>query len=111
MCDKPLASTFWAFDEVLPHWDRLMLRSYLVEDGKRTSYQDGAVAAMIDPRALMARHSADGRLAEGTLMFGGTLATHGGVRPTPEFAFEIEDPVLERRIAHVYRVRTLPLLG
>jgi hypothetical protein len=44
-------------------------------------------------------------------MFGGTLAAHGGVRPTTEFAFELEDPVLGRKIAHAYRVRTLPILG
>ena len=48
---------------------------------------------------------------EGTLMFCGTLAAHGGVRPTHEFAFELEDPVLGRKIAHAYRVRTLPNLG
>ena len=44
-------------------------------------------------------------------MFGGTLAAHGGVRPTPEFSFELEDPVLGRKIAHRYRVRVLPILG
>ena len=64
-------------------------------------------------QALLERHSAskDTRLSDGTLMFGGTLAAHGGVRPTTEFAFELEDPVLGRKIAHAYRVRTLPILG
>ena len=41
----------------------------------------------------------------------GTLAAHGGVRPTHGFAFELEDPVLGRRISHAYRVQTLPILG
>ena len=111
MCEKPIAKTFWAFDEVAPHWDRLLLRSSVVENGKRVTYQDGSVAAMIDPRDLMKRQAADGRLPEGTLMFCGTLAAHGGVRPTAEFAFEMEDPVLGRKIGHAYRVRTLPILG
>jgi len=44
-------------------------------------------------------------------MFCGTLAAIGGVRPTAEFAFEMEDPVLTRKIGHAYRVRTLPILG
>jgi hypothetical protein len=44
-------------------------------------------------------------------MFGGTLAAIGGVRPTGDFSFELEDPVLGRKIAHTYRVRTLPILG
>lgn len=111
MCEKPIAPTFWAFDEVAPHWDRLLLRSSVVENGKRVTYQDGSVAAMIDPRDLMKRQAANGHLPEGTLMFCGTLAAHGGVRPTAEFAFEMEDPVLGRKIGHAYRVRTLPILG
>jgi Protein of unknown function (DUF2848) len=109
MCEKPVAPAFWAYDDVAGQWDRLMLRAHVVEGGERTLYQEGPVTAMLDPRALIARHA--GRLAEGTLMFCGTLAAHGGVRPTREFAFEIEDPVRGRKIAHAYRVRTLPILG
>jgi hypothetical protein len=133
MCDKPVASLFWAYDDVAPHWDRLILRSHVVEGGKRALYQEGAVSAMMHPQDLLERHSAskdaceradgaskdarerayaaDGRLPDGTLMFCGTLAAHGGVRATGEFAFELEDPVLGRKIAHAYRVRTLPILG
>jgi hypothetical protein len=111
MCEKPIAPSFWAYDDVAAHWDRLTLRAHVVEGGKRTLYQEGSVAAMMDPRALISRHAGDGGLPEGTIMFGGTLAAHGGVRPTREFAFEIEDPVLGRKIAHTYRVQTLPDLG
>lgn len=109
LCDKPLACVFWALDDVAPHWDRLMLRSSVIESGKRSLYQEGSVTAMLDPQALLARY--DGTLSEGTLMFCGTLAAHGGVRATPEFAFELEDPVLGRKIGHSYRVRVLPILG
>jgi Protein of unknown function (DUF2848) len=111
MCEKPIAPRFWAYEDVAPHWDRLMLRAHVLEGGKRALYQEGAVTAMMEPGALIARHVGSGRLPEGTLMFGGTLAAHGGVRATSEFAFEIEDPVLGRKIAHAYRVRTLPILG
>jgi hypothetical protein len=111
MCDKPIAPVFWAYDDVAAHWDRLLLRSYVLEGGKRTLYQDGTVAAMMDPTGLIARHAGAAALPDGTLMFCGTLAAHGGVRPTPAFAFEIEDPVLGRKIAHAYRVQTLPNLG
>jgi Protein of unknown function (DUF2848) len=111
MCEKPIASTFWAYDDVAAHWDRLLLRAYVVENGKRALYQEGVVTAMMHPRVLMSRHATDGQLPDGTLMFCGTLAAHGGVRATREFAFEMEDPVLGRRIAHAYKVRTLPILG
>jgi hypothetical protein len=120
MCEKPIAPTFWPYEQVAPHWDRLLLRAYVIEDGKRALYQEGAVTAMMDPQALMARYAPSpargegtggGSLADGTLMFCGTLAAHGGVRATREFAFELEDPVRGRKISHAYRVHTLPILG
>ena len=111
MCEKPIAPQFWAHDDVAPHWDRLILRSFVTEGGKRSVYQDGPVTAMLDPQALVARYAADGTLSEGTLMFCGTLAAHGGVRATDRFAFELEDPVLGRTISHEYRVESLPVLG
>jgi hypothetical protein len=112
MCDKPLAPLFWAFDDVAPHWDRLMLRSHVTEDGVRKLYQEGSVAAMLSPQELIGRWRAGAtHLPENTLMFCGTLAAKGGVRPTGRFEFELEDPVLGRTISHGYSVRTLPILG
>ena len=110
MCDKPMAPRFWAYDEVAPHWDRLILRSSVTEGGQRSSYQEGTVAAMLPPEDLVARYGKE-KMSEGTLMFCGTLAAHGGVRATPSFDFEIEDPVLGRKISHAYRVASLPILG
>jgi hypothetical protein len=88
-----------------------MLRAHVFEDGARVLYQEGTVAAMMDPKSLLARHAPDGRLADNTLMFCGTLAAKGGVRPTGHFSFELEDPVKQRKIAHAYAVRCLPVLG
>jgi hypothetical protein len=107
MCDKPLAPVFWAFDEVAAHWDQLRLRAHVIENGERNIYQEGPVTAMLAPLDLIGRYP----LPENTLMFCGTLAARGGVRATGHFAFEIEDPVLGRTIAHSYSVRVLPVLG
>ena len=110
MCEKPLAPQFWAFNDVAAHWDRLLLRSYATIAGKRTPYQEGSVAAMRHPEDLIARY-AKGDLAEGTLMFCGTLAVHGGIRPAERFEFELEDPVRGRKIHHGYSIVSLPNLG
>ncbi len=111
MCDKPVAPVFWPYDEVAPHWDRLITRSRILENGKPVLYQEGPVAAMLDPATLIARYTGGNRLAERTLMFCGTHAVHGGIRPSDRFDFEIEDPVRGRKIAHGYRITTLPVLG
>ena len=112
MCDKPMAPVFWAFDDVAPHWDKLTLRAHVLENGERKIYQEGSVAAMLAPLDLIGRYLGAGdRLPESTMMFCGTLAARGGVRPTERFEFEIEDPVLARSIARAYSVRILPVLG
>jgi hypothetical protein len=111
MCDKPIAAEFWDYAEVAPHWDRLMLRAHISEKGARTLYQEGSVAAMLDPLALIEQFAGNAGLAENTLMFCGTLAARGGIRPSDDFAFELDDPVLARKIHHRYRVHDLPVLG
>lgn len=111
MCEKPVAPIFWAFDDVAAHWDRLILRSFIVEKGDRVLYQEGAVTAMRAPLDLIKGYAAAGTLAEDTLMFCGTLAARGGIRPSPSFAFELEDPVLGRKITHAYAMTNLPVMG
>ena len=111
MCDKPLAPVFWAFDEVAPHWDQLDAarpcgrerRAQALPGGRR--HRDAGAARPDRPLRRQRRAA----LPENTIMFCGTLAARGGVRPTPRFEYEIEDPVLGRSIAHAYAVRILPI--
>lgn len=110
LCEKPVAPAFWAYDDVAPHWERLVLRAYAIDGGARSLYQEGGVDAMLAPDDLLARFSPAG-LPENSIMFCGTLAAHGGVRPAARFAFELHDPVLGRTIEHAYDVITLPILG
>ena len=109
MCEKPIARLFWRFDDLAPHWDRLRLRSHATIGGNRVLYQEGPVATMRHPEDLLARFS--NGLPDGTLMFCGTLAVHGGLRFAQRFEFELEDPVKGRKIQHCYDVVSLPILG
>jgi hypothetical protein len=111
MCDKPIAAQFWAFDEVKSHWDALQLRSRIEEHGKQVLYQDGVAAAFLEPRELIRGYAHGDSLPENTLMFCGTLAAKGGVRAARRFAFELEDPVLKRKIEHHYHTETLAIVG
>ncbi|MEE8348634.1 MAG: DUF2848 domain-containing protein [Acidobacteriota bacterium] len=110
VCEKPVAPVWWPYSELEKHWDQIKLRSYAITGGERTLYQEGTVAAMLPPEDLIARYSETG-LSEGTLMFGGTLATLGEVVPAERFEIELEDPVLNRKIEHGYSVKTLPIRG
>lgn len=112
LCDKPIGAVLWPLDEVLPHWDKLILRAYIEEGGQRVLYQEGPVTTMKDPLELVAGFEAQGgTLTEGSVMFCGTLAAKGGIRPAGRFEFELEDPVLQRKIEHAYDVIELPVAG
>ena len=111
MCDKPIASVLWELEEVIDHWDRLILRSHAWIGGKRELYQEGTLEAMLPVSELLARGFADGKLPGGCAMFGGTFAAKGGIRPASRFEFELEDPILKRTIRHAYDVIELPVRG
>jgi hypothetical protein len=103
LCAKPVSTESWRYDEVKPHWERLVLRSWA--DGKL--YQEGPVTAMRSPEDLLQRYP----LKPGWAMFCGTLAAKGGIRPAQKFSMELEDPVLKRKLAHEYRIKVLPVEG
>ena len=103
LCAKPVSRESWRYEELKPHWEKLVLRSWA--DGEL--YQEGPVSAMRAPEDLMGRYP----LKPGWAMFGGTLAAKGGIRPAGHFTMELEDPVLRRRLRHEYRIQVLPVEG
>jgi hypothetical protein len=111
MCDKPMASVLWEYEDVAGHWDRLILRSHAWIDGKRVLYQEGTLDSMLPVKELIQRGFGDAGLPDGCAMFGGTFAAKGGIRPADRFEFELEDRVLNRTIGHAYDVIALPVRG
>jgi hypothetical protein len=103
LCAKVIARDAWRYDDVKDHWERLVLRSWA--DGEL--YQEGPVTAMRSPEDLLSRHP----LKPGWVMFGGTLAAKGGIRPAKVFRMELEDPVRSRKLSHEYRITVLPVEG
>jgi len=111
LCEKPLGKILWPYSEVVGHMDDLILRSWIQENGKRVLYQEGTLSEMRPCQELIDRYSDGAGLADNTLMFGGTLAAIGGVRPSSRFEFELEDPVIGRSIRHGYDIEELPITG
>jgi len=109
LCAKPLGHDLWVLDEIAGHWDQLKLRSFATIDGQRVLYQDGTLAGMRPPADLIARYGS--ALKSDTVMYCGTLAAIGGIRPASRFEVEIEDPVLGRTLKHAYDISVLPVVS
>jgi hypothetical protein len=129
LCRKPMAAGLWRFDELTPHWDRLILRAHIIEGertdehgartieaGARTLYMEAPLAAVRRPDDLIRAYAAElGQSGEralpvGTVMFMGAIGAIGGVRPARRFEMTLEDPVLGRTLSHAYDVRALPIV-
>lgn len=109
MCAKPVSPKIWRYDDVAPHWDRLVLRSFVHQGANRRLYQEGPVTTMRAPEELIRLHSGSEALPRGTAMFCGTVAVHGAIEAGEAFEMELEDPVLERKLTHVYQITKLPI--
>jgi uncharacterized protein DUF2848 len=111
MCDKPMAPELWELEDVIDHWDRMILRAHAWIDGARVLYQEGTLDAMLPVKELIELGFGAAGLPDGRAMFGGTFAAKGGIRPASRFEYELEDPVLKRSLRHAYDVIVLPVRG
>ncbi len=117
LCRKPMAETLWSYDEVIDHWDDLMLRAYITENGERVLYQEGSLANVRRPEDLISAYLDEQRsvveesLPEGTVIFCGALPAIGGIRPSPRFEMQLEDPVRAKQIEHTVDIKVLPTVS
>src|SRR3982075_3755771 len=73
MCHKPLAPVLWELEDVINHWDQMILRAHAWIDGARVLYQEGTLDAMLPVELLIHRGFGATGLPDGCAMFGGTF--------------------------------------
>jgi hypothetical protein len=111
LCGKPVGTQLWRYEEVEPHWDQLVLRSFATIDGQRVLYQESAVSSLRTPRDLIRKLTSADTLPPGTAMYCGTPGAIGGIRPGTRFEMGLEDPVLSRTLRHAYDIEVLPVVS
>ncbi|QII36580.1 DUF2848 domain-containing protein [Rouxiella badensis] len=112
LCVKPVATVAWRMSEVAAHWDQLILRAWIKEDGEFRLYQQGPLSSLRQPDDLLSRYlNGDPLPAEGLGMTCGTVAAIGGIRPATEFRMELVDERLGRSISHAYHSLELPVVA
>lgn len=109
LCVKPIGRDAWRFGDIAGHWDDLVIRAYIVEQGTRVLYQEGTLASLRNPLDLIAGYCSGAKLLPpGTGMLCGTVGAIGGVRPSASFAMELYDPRNNRSLTHHYDIEVLP---
>ena len=108
LCVKPVATQAWLYEDVADHWDELLLRAWIEEQGKTVLYQEGPLAELRHPQELVRGHFGQDTIPEHCGMTCGTVAAIGGIRPSPSFTMELHDPRRQRSIKHRYTLDILP---
>jgi hypothetical protein len=109
MYAKVIAPVIWPYEEVKDHWDQIIIRSWTTKDGKRVLYQEDPLAEILDLDTLLEKLPRDDGLpADGIVLFSGTIPCKEGLIYGDSFEFEMDDPLLGRRIKHKYDVKVLP---
>lgn len=107
VCAKPVATRAWPLAEVAAHWDELVLRATIAEEGREVLYQEAPVSVLRTPTDLIDRFTGGAGLPDGTGMCCGTVGVIGAIRPAPSFTMELVDTVLGRVIRHRYTLDVL----
>ena len=103
MYPKVVARKAWPLDEVIDHWDNLVLKSWILEDSIKIPYQEGSLKLLLPPDKLLEEVHEVVQELRNVVIFSGTVPTiKGEVRVSEYFEFELYDPVLKRSISHYY---------
>ena len=109
MYAKYVAESCWPYAEVADHWDHLVLRCWITENGKRRVYQEAPLSSILSPAELIGNvPGVTLPSPDGVVIFSGTISTKSGLIFGDNYELELEDPVLNRKITGSYSVKVLP---
>ena len=107
VCQKPVGTTLWDYEEIKEHWDSLKLTSWQILDGKEILYQKGTAADILPVETLLDAVEKMTSDMEDCLMFSGTVPLVNGFQYGSKFRGCIEDPIFERCLDISYTVHVV----
>lgn len=103
VCPKPISPILWEYYDVKDHLDKVRMLAATRVDGRAYEYQEGTMADLLPPIAILNRVSKDMDL-EDCLIFSGTIPLLRDYRYGDTFACRLSDDELGREIELRYTV-------
>ncbi|ADL12009.1 DUF2848 family protein [Acetohalobium arabaticum] len=99
----------WKLSEVEDHWDEIMMRSWVEDDGEKILFQEAPLSALLPPNELLERikEIIEVESMEGVVIYSGTVGAEVDVDYSPIFEMELEDPKKDRKLESKYRMKPM----
>lgn len=110
VCQDVICPTVWPLDDLADHWDQLVLESEVKVGRKAIPYQRDIVGVFMHPRDMVefVLRKVPSARQRGIALYSGTLPTvQGQVEYGDSWTIRLIDPVLNRKLEHVYEVTVL----
>lgn len=110
VCEKPVGTVLWEYEDVKDHWDDLEMRSWYRQDehSDEVLYQEGTAESILPLDKLMEAAERDYPDIEDCIIFSGTVPLKVGMVYGTHFRAEIRDLKLGRKLELEYDVEFLP---
>lgn len=113
LCPNVVSKTVWRLEDVAPHWDELIIRSFVGDGAREQLYQEAPLKALLPAAELL--RLVEAQMSEpqrdGIVVYSGTVPLRTKEPQYAEyFRGELFDPKLNRKLGFTYRVRLLNYL-
>lgn len=105
-----ISKELWNLMDVIDHWDALVLRSWVKQNGKKVLLQEATLDAMLDPNDLITRIKElliNQNDVDGLIVYSGTVAALVKTVYSSYFEVELEDPNLGRKLTQKYELEPI----
>lgn len=102
-----ISKDVWMLSEVRDHFDQIILRGVVENNGMESVFQEASLSALLSPDELYALVKEIVTDTEGLAIFSGTVGALEDLDCTPVFRTELDDPVLGRKLSCSYRMKTI----
>lgn len=106
LVQRVISREVWCFEDVADHWDQLVLKSYVMDNGYRRLYQSSTAGHILPVDAIIACVAQQSRKPlDEAIIFSGTVPLIDGVTCyAPRFEAELSDPQTGRTLSARYDV-------
>jgi 2-keto-4-pentenoate hydratase/2-oxohepta-3-ene-1,7-dioic acid hydratase in catechol pathway len=104
VCDKPFAEKAWLFQDVIDHWDQLILSSSIRINNEWVPYQEQTVQSILHPENILDFLSKKNIELTKSIFFTGTVPLKDGFKYGDKFSMKLIDPVQNDEITWEYGI-------